>query len=83
MNAWHHYWLRQTLIEQSKRHRMGYEWAMSELHRGSDPKWYLLGGAHDKYGSDPYFDRGAADAIFDFGRMNADAMWNQRKEQLA
>lgn len=82
MRRWRLWWLKLALKEQSTRHKTGYEWAMRELHRGNDPDRYLIGDHNGKYGSNWAFDMGAADAIRDFSKINADAMWNKRKELL-
>ena len=73
-------WLiRRRLTARNRQYRLGYTWAMSELHRGSDPEQYLF----SKYNTGPFhFDIGARDAIYDFNNMDAEAMWAKRRELL-
>ena len=61
---------RRLLIERSRRHRLGYTRAMSEMYRGNDP-WDVCRFA-------PWSEEsmGVFDAIHDFNnRIDADAMW--------
>jgi hypothetical protein len=69
---------RQTLIERSIRHRMGYEWAMQLLHRKIEPcDW-----PYDDY-TNRWFDCGVSDAVRDWKRrINADELWAQAVEDL-
>lgn len=68
---------RQTLIERSLRHRMGYEWAMSILHRGKEPD-----PAHFRDDSNMYFEIGVDDAVFDWDNsIDADSMWGEALER--
>lgn len=69
---------RQALIERSERHRMGYAWALSELHRGLDPA-----DAPHQDDCNLYFYLGVADACYDWNNsISADAMWDKANEDL-
>lgn len=68
------FWFKQMLMERSKRHRLGYEWALRELHQDRDPE-VMLEGHTD------CFDQGAMDAVRDWkSSVDADSMWAKAAE---
>lgn len=64
-------------------HYEGYQWATTALHRGDDLAPYYPRMDMTQTPRLQAFDRGVAQALWDFERIDADAMWAKAKQRTA